>query len=175
MRRYRRTPTPESRRLGAEGEALEERGDALEGEAGDGPVGEVGEADEAIAQLVALAAVLARTREPAARPGAPAQGSPQAPGNAEDDRLVFSQLRAQIEAYVRRAAQGYGLPDPGGDPARLLDALRRSGLVDEANLSIAERILALTDRVAAAGSAAIEDYRQALTLYLLYHRSHLGS
>lgn len=90
-----------------------------------------------------------------------------------DDRLVFAQLRYQLEAYIRQAVESYGLPDRGGDPARALDDLRTSGLVDEANLGVAESILALTDRVMARGSAAVEDYRQALTLYLLYHRSHL--
>jgi hypothetical protein len=107
---------------------------------------------------------------------APVQDSkaaPQAASWGPEDQQVFQQLRAQIDVYIRRAARGYGLPDPGGDPARVLDELRRSGLVEEANLSIAERILALADRVTAAGSATLDDYRQALTLYLLYHRSHL--
>jgi hypothetical protein len=90
------------------------------------------------------------------------------------DEHIFYQLRYQIEAYIRRAARSYGLPDRGGDPARVLDDLRGSGLVDEANLRIAESILALTDRVTANGSAALDDYRHALTLYLLYHRSHLN-
>jgi hypothetical protein len=97
------------------------------------------------------------------------------PAGSGDDLHVFSQLRYQLEAYIRRAVRGYGLPDRGGDPARALDDLRASGLVDEANLRLVEGILALTDRVTARGSASIEDYRQALLLYLLYHRSHLGA
>jgi hypothetical protein len=46
--------------------------------------------------------------------------------------------------------------------------------VSATNLHIAERILALTDRVMANANASLDDYRQALTLYLLYHRSHLN-
>ena len=55
-----------------------------------------------------------------------------------------------------------------------MHALRVSGLVDEADLRVAEGILALTDRVSRQGHASLEDYRQAFMLYLLYHRSHLG-
>jgi len=95
------------------------------------------------------------------------------PSSSGDDLHVFAQLRNQIEAYIRRAVHGYGLPERGGDPARALDELRSSNLVDEANLRVAEGILALTDRVIERGAASVEDYRQALLLYLLYHRSHL--
>jgi hypothetical protein len=101
-------------------------------------------------------------------------GTGVAPADARSDKLIFWQLRYQLEAYVRRAAGSYGVRTASGDPSGVLDALRRSGYVDEADLRIAEGILALTDRVTAAGSASIRDYRQALMLYLLYHRSHLG-
>ncbi|HKV84930.1 MAG TPA: hypothetical protein VJN88_10265 [Ktedonobacterales bacterium] len=95
-------------------------------------------------------------------------------GEHHGDKLIFFQLRYQLEAYVRRAARSYGVVSNSGDPSGVLDALRRSGFVDEADLRIAEGILALTDRVTATGVASTEDYRQALMLYLLYHRSHLG-
>jgi len=101
-------------------------------------------------------------------------GTGVAPADARSDKLIFWQLRYQLEAYVRRAAGSYGVRTASGDPSGVLDALRRSGYVDEADLRIAEGILALTDRVTAAGSASVDDYRQALMLYLLYHRSHLG-
>jgi hypothetical protein len=94
--------------------------------------------------------------------------------DARGDQLIFWQLRYQLEAYVRRAARSYGTTTQSGDPSGVLDALRRSGFVDESDLRIAEGILALTDRVTSYGTATVEDYRQALTLYLLYHRSHLG-
>ena len=97
-----------------------------------------------------------------------------APADARSDKLIFWQLRYQLEAYVRRAAGSYSVNAASGDPSGVLDALRRSGYVDEADLRIAEGILALTDRVTAVGSASVEDYQQALMLYLLYHRSHLG-
>ncbi len=101
-------------------------------------------------------------------------GTGVAPADARSDKLIFWQLRYQLEAYVRRAAGSYGVRTASGDPSGVLDALRRSGYVDEADLRIAEGILALTDRVTAAGSASVADYQQALMLYLLYHRSHLG-
>ena len=118
-------------------------------------------------------------------PSAPAPSTPMAPppprGQTSNpnpathaDQMVFWQLRYQLEAYVRRAAESYGLSYNGSDPSAVLDALRQSGFVDEADLRIAEGILALTDRVTRAPTVAIEDYRQAFLLYLLYHRSHLG-
>lgn len=102
--------------------------------------------------------------------GGPAPGGRQ----NETDQHLFWQLRYQVEAYVRRAARSYGVQARSQDPFAVLDALRRSAFVDEADLRIAEGILALTDRVTASGAATVEDYRQAMTLYLLYHRSHLG-
>jgi len=87
---------------------------------------------------------------------------------------VFHQLRFQIEGYVRKAARSYGLPDLPGDPTHVIEALRGSNLVDESDLRMAEGVLALADRVIAEGEASLRDYRQALMLYLLYHRSHLA-
>lgn len=118
---------------------------------------------------------------PAAPPLSPPM-APQPPTNGQaannpashKDQMVFWQLRYQLEAYVRRAAESYGLSYNGSDPSTVLDALRQSGFVDEADLRIAEGILALTDRVTRSTTVAIEDYRQAFLLYLLYHRSHLG-
>ena len=113
---------------------------------------------------------LQQQHAPQAQPTQPAVS-----GNPRGDKLIFWQLRYQLEAYIRRAAYSYGVPNRGGDPASVLDALRRSGFVDESDLRIAEGIFALTDRVTAGGAASVEDYQQALTLYLLYHRSHLGN
>ena len=104
------------------------------------------------------------------REGSSTSGSP----NGRNDLLIFWQLRYQLEAYIRRAARNYGLPQQSGDPATVLDVLRRSGFVDEADLRIAESIFALTDRVTGQGYASEQEYRQALMLYLLYHRSHLN-
>jgi hypothetical protein len=91
------------------------------------------------------------------------------------DKLIFWQLRYQLEAYIRRAARSYGVQAESDDPFGILDALRRSGFVDESDLQIAEGIFAITDKITAGSWATLEDYRQAFMLYLLYHRSHLGS
>jgi hypothetical protein len=96
-----------------------------------------------------------------------------APANPRSDQMIFFQLRYQLEAYIRRAARSYSVQTRSDDPSGVLDALRRSGYVDEADLRLAEGILAVTDRVTASGEATLQDYRQALMLYLLYHRSHL--
>ncbi len=113
---------------------------------------------------------------PTPRPPQPQPHSNGQPANPSThaDQMVFWQLRYQLEAYVRRAAESYGLSYNGSDPSAVLDALRQSGFVDEADLRIAEGILALTDRVTRSSNVAMEDYRQAFLLYLLYHRSHLG-
>lgn len=115
-----------------------------------------------------------RAPRPAPPPRPAARPQPQGETNSRNDQLIFWQLRYQLEAYVRRAARSYGVPHQGGDPATVLDELRRSGFVDEADLRIAEGIFALTDRVTAQGHASPQDYSQALMLYLLYHRSHLS-
>ncbi|HEU5348783.1 MAG TPA: hypothetical protein VFU63_09250 [Ktedonobacterales bacterium] len=110
-------------------------------------------------------------------PGPPPHSYPQGSNpnpSTHADQMVFWQLRYQLEAYVRRAAESYGLSYNKSDPSTVLDALRQSGFVDEADLRIAEGILALTDRVTRAPTVTTEDYRQAFLLYLLYHRSHLG-
>jgi hypothetical protein len=119
------------------------------------------------------------THETAAipRPSTFQGGSSQPMPGSEDaqtDMQLFYQLRFQIESYVRQAARSYGLPDLPGDPAHVIEALRGSNLVDESDLRMAEGVLALSDRVIADGRASLQDYRQALMLYLLYHRSHLA-
>jgi hypothetical protein len=116
-------------------------------------------------------------------PGLPGMPASYLPGSqptdkftedARGDKLIFWQLRYQLEAYIRRAIRSYGVQADSGDPFGVLDAIRRSGFVDESDLRIAEGIFALTDKVTAAGVANLEDYRQAFMLYLLYHRSHMG-
>lgn len=97
------------------------------------------------------------------------------PDGAGDDLQIFHQLRLQLETYIKRACISYGLRDPGGDPIRTLDVLRASRLVDEAGLRIAEAIFALCARVISVGRATVSDYREAMLLYLLYHRGHLGA
>jgi hypothetical protein len=126
-------------------------------------------------------AVEQRTEPPTfatSAPERPARGADSTPpwsANPRGDALIFWQLRYQLDAYIKRAVKSYGVQVRSEDPSSAMDALRRSGFVDEADLRIAESILAITDRVTASGSASVEDYREALMLYLLYHRSHLGT
>lgn len=141
------------------------------------------EADTTVAHAAVMAAapaasggpVLPRragTDELAPHPTRAARQAAAAPGGP--DVQIFYQLRYQLDAYVRRAARGYGVRARGDDAFSHLDALRRSGFVDEADLRLAEGILAVTDKVIETGLASVEDFRQAMMLYLLYHRSHLG-
>lgn len=120
---------------------------------------------------------------PAGAPPAPAPWAdptasphyPRPPADPRSDTLIFDQLRHQVDAYIRLAARSYGVRVHGSDPASALDALRTSGNVDDADLRVAEGLLAIADRVCATGTASIEDYRQALMLYLLYHRARVGA
>lgn len=106
--------------------------------------------------------------------GAP-PSRPASPADMKTDRLIFEQLSHQLDAYIRLAARSYGVRARGTDPASAIDALRRSGHVDEADLRIAESILAISDRISSGGAATVEDYRQVLMLYLLYHRGRIGT
>jgi hypothetical protein len=100
---------------------------------------------------------------------------PRQPSDPRSDVLIFDQLRHQVDAYIRLAARSYGVRVNGSDPASALDALRRSGNVEGADLRLAEGILAIADRVCATGTASIDDYRQAFMFYLLYHRARVGA
>ncbi|HEV7126697.1 MAG TPA: hypothetical protein VGN32_04560, partial [Ktedonobacterales bacterium] len=62
----------------------------------------------------------------------------------------------------------------GIEPAAALAALRQSGVLDEADLRLAEGILGITERILAGQLASADDIRQAFMLYLLYHRRHVG-
>lgn len=99
---------------------------------------------------------------------------PRDPENRREDQAIFTQLRQQLLGAMMTAAQSYGVTSPPSDPAGLLDALRRIDVVDEVDLRLAEGILALCGRVVSDGRASIDDFRQAMTLYLLFHRGRLG-
>lgn len=108
-------------------------------------------------------------------PSAMAAPSTPTSGESRTDEMIFGQLRHQLEAYVRRTARSHGLLTmSGGDPARMLALLRQASRIDEADARLIEGILALTDRVTQQGHSTLADYRQAMMLYLLYHRNHLG-
>lgn len=100
-----------------------------------------------------------------------------APAPAEanrNDQAIFTQLRQQLLAAMATAARSYGLTTTPTDPAGLLAALRRIDAIDEGDLRLAEGMLALCGKVIAASRADVDDYRQALTLYLLFNRSRFA-
>ncbi len=91
--------------------------------------------------------------------------------SARSDKAIFAQLRQQLLASMTAAARNYRITAPPDDPAGLLAALLARGAVDESDLRLAEGILALCGKVIAAGRTDLEEYREALTLYLLFNRS----
>ncbi|HZU75464.1 MAG TPA: hypothetical protein VFA70_01790, partial [Dehalococcoidia bacterium] len=119
-------------------------------------------------------AAVQQRRQPQPTPSSAPSSGYAAPAAASADAQIFFQLRYQLESFVRRAARSYGVRGRTDEPTSMLDALRRSGFVDESDLRLAESILAITDKVISSGVASMDDFRQALMLYLLYHRSHLG-
>jgi hypothetical protein len=119
----------------------------------------------------------ARPTVVSARPPVAARGD-AATAPASDphttDRLIFAQLRQQLDAYLRQTARTYGVRVRGIEPEAALAALRQSGVLDEADLRLAEGILGITERILAGQPASADDIRQAFMLYLLYHRRHVG-
>ena len=97
---------------------------------------------------------------------------PPDPQEHRGDQAIFLQLREQLMTAMQNAARNYNVTTPPADPAGLLAALRQRNAIDESDLRLAEGVLALSGRVISAGRASIDDYRQALMLYLLFHRGH---
>ncbi len=90
------------------------------------------------------------------------------------DRAIFQQLRQQLLQALETAAHSYGVAFAASDPAGTLAGLRAVDAIDEADLRLAEGILAVSARVIGEGRADLETYRQALMLYLLFHRTHFA-
>jgi hypothetical protein len=99
---------------------------------------------------------------------------PKTPTDQRNDVAAFTQLREQLLSAMTNAARNYGITHPAADPAGLLASLRLRNAIDESDLRLAEGILAACGRVITAGRASIDDYREALMLYLLFHRSHFA-
>lgn len=99
---------------------------------------------------------------------------PKTPTDQRNDVAAFTQLREQLLSAMTNAARNYGITHPAADPAGLLASLRQRNAIDESDLRLAEGILAACGRVITAGRASIDDYREALMLYLLFHRSHFA-
>ncbi len=94
--------------------------------------------------------------------------------DSRGDQAIFMQLREQLLNAMNNAARNYGITQPPGDPAGLLAALRQRNAIEENDLRLAEGILALCGRVIAASRADIDDFREGLMLYLLFHRSRFA-
>ncbi|HEY7832430.1 MAG TPA: hypothetical protein VIG30_02590 [Ktedonobacterales bacterium] len=112
---------------------------------------------------------------PATPGAAPAPAaSAAASADAGNDRLIFAQLRNQLDAYLRVMALAAGIPAEAGEPERVVAALARAGRLSAGDERLAGQILAITGRVLAGGAASPDDYRQAFMLYLLFHRGQVG-
>jgi hypothetical protein len=92
----------------------------------------------------------------------------------EGDVMIFSQLQHQISTWVKMAAISHQIDLTGRDAAELVAELRRAAALDEAELQVIESLISICQRVAATKHATIEDYKQAMMLYVLHHRSRLA-
>lgn len=108
--------------------------------------------------------------------GAEAQRSPAASAKAvpDGDVMIFAQLQHQISTWVKMAAISHQIDLAGRDAAALVAELRRTAALEEAELQVIESLVALCHRVTSTKQATMEDYKQAMMLYLLHHRSRLA-
>lgn len=88
--------------------------------------------------------------------------------------MIFAQLQHQISTWVKMAAISHQIDLAGRDAAELVTELRRTAALEEAELQVIESLVALCYRVTSTKQATMEDYKQAMMLYLLHHRSRLA-
>jgi len=88
--------------------------------------------------------------------------------------MIFSQLQHQISTWVKMAAVSHQIDIAGRDAPELVEELRRTAALEEAELQVIESLVALCYRVTSTKQATMEDYKQAMMLYLLHHRSRLA-
>ncbi len=100
--------------------------------------------------------------------------SGRAKGVTDGDVMIFSQLQHQISTWVKMAAVSHQIDLVGRDAAELVAELRRTAALEEAELQVIESLVALCHRVTTTKQATMEDYKQAMMLYLLHHRSRLA-
>ncbi len=124
-------------------------------------------ADEA-AGAAPASAPLSEQREAQRAPAAPAKGL------TDGDVMIFSQLQHQISTWVKMAAVSHQIDIAGRDAPELVEELRRTAALEEAELQVIESLVALCYRVTSTKQATMEDYKQAMMLYLLHHRSRLA-
>lgn len=92
----------------------------------------------------------------------------------EADVLIFVQLQHQVSTWVKIAAVSHQIEITGQDVPELVAELRRMAALEEAELQVIESLVALCQRVTTTRQATMEDYKQAMMLYLLHHRSRLA-
>jgi hypothetical protein len=92
----------------------------------------------------------------------------------EADVLIFVQLQHQVSTWVKIAAVSHQIEITGQDIPGLVAELRHTAALEEAELQVIESLVALCQRVATTRQATMEDYKQAMMLYLLHHRSRLA-
>ncbi len=124
-------------------------------------------ADETASAALASAPLSGQRGEQPA-PAAPARGL------TDGDVMIFSQLQHQISTWVKMAAVSHQIDLAGRDAPELVKELRRTAALEEAELQVIESLVALCYRVTSTKQATMEDYKQAMMLYLLHHRSRLA-
>ena len=92
----------------------------------------------------------------------------------DGDVMIFYQLQHQISTWVKMAAVSHQIDLAGRDAPALVLELRRMAALEEAELQVIESLVALCYRVTSTKQATMDDYKQAMMLYLLHHRSRLA-
>ncbi len=117
----------------------------------------------------------ASSAESRERPASGALMGPPASGKlVEGDVMIFAQLQHQVTTWVKMAAVSHQIEITGRDALELVAELRRMAALDEAELQVIESLVSLCQRVTTSKQAAMDDYKQAMMLYLLHHRSRLA-
>ena len=92
----------------------------------------------------------------------------------EGDVMIFAQLQHQVGTWVKMAAVSHQIDISGRDALELIAELRRMAALEEAELQVVESLVTLCQRVVRSKQATVDDYKQAMMLYLLHHRSRLA-
>jgi hypothetical protein len=93
---------------------------------------------------------------------------------SEADVLIFVQLQHQVSTWVKIAAVSHQIEITGQDIPELVAELRHTAALEEAELQVIESLVGLCQRVTTTRQATMDDYKQAMMLYLLHHRSRLA-
>ncbi|HEX6779685.1 MAG TPA: hypothetical protein VF099_15875, partial [Ktedonobacterales bacterium] len=85
-----------------------------------------------------------------------------------------AQLQHQVGTWVKMAAVSHQIDISGRDALELITDLRRMAALEEAELQVVESLVTLCQRIVTSKQATVDDYKQAMMLYLLHHRSRLA-